>query len=239
MAFFRGPNIVTNGLILYLDAGNTKSYPTTGTTWSDLTNSKNNGILTNGPTFNSSNVGNIVFDGIDEYIEILSPSNKFAWTPTGSGNNNITFDMWVKSTDTSGYYFSKPWNGSGEYNYTLTHNVFRIEVGNQNKSQTITSIATGNWINVTCIITPTQLSVYRNGVVDVALTNHNITNNAPVIANANEDFCIMTLYPYGNSFNQPTFSISGNTSQFKVYNRALSAAEILQNYNALKTRFGH
>ena len=72
MAFNYSPRIIQDGLVLYLDAANTKSYPTTGTTWSDLSRRGNNGTLTNGPTFNSSNGGIIVFDGINNYVDFGS-----------------------------------------------------------------------------------------------------------------------------------------------------------------------
>ena len=70
MAFNYSPNIITDGLVLYLDAANTKSYPGSGTTWRDLSKSQLNGTLTNGPTFNSSNGGSIVFDGVDDYVNL-------------------------------------------------------------------------------------------------------------------------------------------------------------------------
>ena len=65
MAFSRGPSIVTNGLVLALDAANHKSYPGSGTTWFDLSGNSHDGTLTGGPTFNSDNGGSIVFDGTD------------------------------------------------------------------------------------------------------------------------------------------------------------------------------
>ena len=63
-----GPNIVEDGLVLALDAGNTKSYPGSGTTWTDLSGKGNNGTLTNGPTFDSGNGGAIFFDGGNDYV---------------------------------------------------------------------------------------------------------------------------------------------------------------------------
>ncbi len=65
-----GVNIVTNGLVLYLDASNTKSYVSGSTTWSDVSRSGNNGTLINGPTFNSANGGSIVFDGTNDYVDL-------------------------------------------------------------------------------------------------------------------------------------------------------------------------
>ena len=84
MGLIHSPRIVTDGLVLYLDAANNRSYPGTGTTWSDLVGS-NNGTLNNGPTFSGANGGSIVFDGSDDYInmgDILSaPSSLsiFSW----------------------------------------------------------------------------------------------------------------------------------------------------------------
>ena len=82
MAFNFSPKIVTNGLVLALDAANTKSYPGSGTVWSDLTPNGNNGALTNGPTFNSANGGSIVFDGTNDYLQGVSTNYKWA-TSTG------------------------------------------------------------------------------------------------------------------------------------------------------------
>ena len=84
MGFYRGPKIVTNGLVLYLDAANKKSYPGTGTTWTDLSGLGNNGTLTNGPTFNSANGGSIVFDGVDDYVSVANNSSLNASTQTVS-----------------------------------------------------------------------------------------------------------------------------------------------------------
>ena len=76
MASLGGPNIITNGLVLALDAANTKSYVSGSTVWRDLSGNNNSGSLTNGPTFNSANGGSIVFDGVDDYC-VNSLSNGF------------------------------------------------------------------------------------------------------------------------------------------------------------------
>jgi len=68
MGLYHSPSIVMNGLVLCLDAGNTKSYPGSGTTWIDLSGNSNTGTLTNGPTYSSENGGSLVFDGIDDYV---------------------------------------------------------------------------------------------------------------------------------------------------------------------------
>ena len=65
---YYGPRIVSNGLVLCLDAANKRSYPGTGTTWTDLSGNSNNGTLTNGPTFSAGNMGSILFDGTNDYV---------------------------------------------------------------------------------------------------------------------------------------------------------------------------
>ena len=94
MAASAGPDIVEDGLVLYLDAGNEESYPGTGTTWKDLSGNGNDGTLTNGPTFSGDNTGGITFDGSNDYvdcgdIDITSSFTLSVWfkgNPTGHGN---------------------------------------------------------------------------------------------------------------------------------------------------------
>ena len=84
-----GPgNIVTNGLVLYLDAANYLSYTSGSTTWRDLSSSNNSGTLTNGPTFSSANGGSIVFDGVDDIS--IHPSSLYV--------DNFTLSAWVYKT---------------------------------------------------------------------------------------------------------------------------------------------
>ena len=94
MSLGHGASIVRNGLVLYLDAANPKSYPGSGTTWKDLSGNGNNGTLVNGPTFNSANGGSIVFDGTNDYVittNLLNPTTNpnesvFVWfNPTAAG----------------------------------------------------------------------------------------------------------------------------------------------------------
>ena len=229
-------NISRDGLRLYLDAANAKSYPGSGTTWTDLTPNKFNGTLVNGPTY-SNNA--LTFDGTDDYVGVSSPSARWDWTPSNLANSNeYSFEMWVNSSDTSGQYFSKPWNGNGEYNYRAEHNSWYTSVGNQGHSQSFTSLATGTWQHAVFIVNATQKAVYRNGVLDAAFTNHSITDVTPLSASLNLELSIMTLYPYGNAFNLPTHAISGNLALFRAYNTVLTAEQILQNFNATRGRFG-
>ena len=107
MGFYRAPQIVTNGLVMYLDAANPKSYPTTGTAWYDRSGNGNTGTLTNGPTFNSGNNGSIVFDGIDDYVSLSSSPNLtnplticgFINTSIVSGVNQVIYGPLANGSD--------------------------------------------------------------------------------------------------------------------------------------------
>ena len=82
------PSIVRDNLVLYLDAANTKSYPGSGTTWTDISRKGTDGTLTNGATFNSDNMGRIVFDGTNDYVDITS-------LPVISSTSAMTMEAWV------------------------------------------------------------------------------------------------------------------------------------------------
>jgi|9_EtaG_2_1085328.scaffolds.fasta_scaffold07313_5 hypothetical protein len=74
MGAYAGPNVIEDGLVFAIDAGNTKSYPGSGTTWSDISGQGNNGTLTNGPTYSSADGGYFTFDGTDDYVQFTSTS---------------------------------------------------------------------------------------------------------------------------------------------------------------------
>ena len=238
---YPGSQRATGGTVTSVAGHTIHTFTTSGTftpNFGDMSGRGNTGTLTNGPTYNSANGGSLVFDGVNDYITLPSPSNRWSWTPSGSGNNNLTFEMWVNSSDTGGLYFSKPWNGNGEYNYYIGHNSWDNRVNTQSHSLTFSSLATGKWEYVACIVTPTQKAVYRNGVINANFTNHNITENTPGSGNNNLDLAVMTLYPYGEGWGGITgHAISGNVSNFKIYNRVLTAQEIQQNFNATRSRY--
>jgi hypothetical protein len=115
MAFFRGPRVVTDGLVLYLDASNPKSYIGSGTTWNDL-KKVNDGTLTNSPVFDSEVKGNIMFDGVNDFVNLnstVSVDNSNGWTSSAwykldelvnDGINDDTIFGNVGSTSTTGWY---------------------------------------------------------------------------------------------------------------------------------------
>lgn len=237
MAIVYNTSVVNAGLVLSLDFQNIKCYPGSGSAITDLSRNRYSAVAFNGPTFSS---GTLTFDGSNDYIGVPSPTGRWNWAPAGvTFNNELSIEIWVKSSDTSGQYISKPWNGNGEYNYMASHNAWFTSVGNQSHSQSFTSLATNTWQHAVFIINSTQKAVYRNGIINAAFTNHSITNVTPTTPSNNEDLSFMTLYPYGTGiWDQPTHAINGQLAACKVYNRVLTANEITQNFNALRGRFG-
>jgi len=95
MATRYSPKIITDGAVLYLDAANKNSYKGTGTTWKDLNGNRNNGTLTNGPTFSSTGNGAIAFDGTDDYV---NSGYDLSW----NNNNSVSIDFWMNPSTVSG-----------------------------------------------------------------------------------------------------------------------------------------
>ena len=215
-------SIVTDGLVLNLDAGFTPSYPKNGTSWYDVSPSGNNGTLTNSPTFNSNDGGSIVFDGVDD--KVLGGSN----TNLNFGTENFSIIAWIKTTRTNDYQsiLTLDDNASGnglDYYTQINSGKLRTWVGGTVQVGNI-PICTGNWV-FTCISRVSgTVNQYINGVFDRSQTqNGNMLSNQSVkigIAHSSS-------YPF-----------LGNVGIIQIYNRALSATEVLQNYNAQKGRFG-
>lgn len=236
MALSHSPKIVTNNLLLYYDAANTKSYPGTGTAWNDLTTNQYNGTLVDGPTF-STNI--FSFDGLNDRVHVSSPSDRFAWTPSGAGNNTLSIDVWFKTSETNGNLISKPWNGNGEYNYRFLPNSLALQIGAQSYNANFTSLATGSWTHAVFILTSTQVGIYKNGDIHLAFANHSITNNTPSNGNQNINLSIMTLYPYSDGWaGDASHALLGDLALLKIYNKQLTQSEASQNFNALRGRFG-
>jgi len=229
MAFSYSPRIITNGLVLYLDAANTRSYPGSGTTWSDLSRSGNNGTLINGPTFNSANGGSIVFDGTNDYVQVNNTTAA-----------SFTLNCWVRSTANgssspgqpayfgSGIMWSDVSGAGNDFVLAMTGNVAAWFTGNPDVSiNDTTPINTGAWFYLSATKDgPSGIkSIYINGQLRVSGSC-----NANVL-NANSKINIG-----GNTLDGRYYN--GRIAQVAIYNKTLSSTEILQNYNATKTRFG-
>ena len=224
---YYSPRIVTSGLVLALDAAERLSYPRTGTTWRDLSGNSNTGTLTNGPTFSAGNMGSIVFDGTDDYVAI---ANLFLNTIT-----NITLQGWVyiSSTSLKGP-FVKVGGGVNGYAIGVGGNDFDTS-GNQiiGIYPGVRWILTGNnygtgWKFFTLTLSTTSVpTFYLNGALIGSYPGTNPltpTSGAYVGRNVGDELTVRAF--------------AGNIAITQIYNRELTATEILQNYNATKNRFG-
>ena len=216
MATKYSPKMVTDGLVLSLDAANTKSYPRSGTTWTDLSGNSNTGTLTNGPTFSAGNMGSIVFDGTNDYVNISSLI---------TGNQSFSWGAWINPTATgTPVLFGNVSNGLAMISYwDSANNKVRVGTYGNDRLTSGTAIPPSTWGYTFWTWNGTTLTSYTNGIADGTATGFS--------------FNISNLYTtIGNSVNSQYFT--GRIAQTLVYNRALTAAEILQNYNATKNRFG-
>jgi hypothetical protein len=215
-----GPNTVTSGLVLELDAGNIKSYPGSGTTWFDKSGNVNNGTLTNGPTFNTGSLGSIVFDGVDDYYSVGSNSSLdctnavsvFAWVKTPSSYRSKEVIMKYNSVNVGIPYGFQWWGDTKIYFHITTSSGWKEISG-------LTGYSLNTWYNIGLTYNQTNLITYVNGTA-TATTAHTgtiNTNSYPLICSQ---------------------GLGGSISNIALYNRALSADEVLQNYNATKGRFG-
>jgi hypothetical protein len=214
---YYGPKTVTNGLVLAVDAADKNSYRGSGTTWTDLSGNNNTGTLTNGPTFNGGNGGSIVFDGVDDYV------NNSALTITG--NQSFSWGAWIRPTATgTPVFFGNNSTGLGMVSYwDSANNKVRVGTWGLDRLTSGTAILPSNWAYTFWTWNGTTLTSYTNGIADGTATGFS--------------FNISNLYTtIGNAVNSQYFN--GRISQTLVYNIALSASQVLQNYNATKGRFG-
>jgi len=222
--FANNAPIVTDGLVFYVDAGNSKSYPGSGTTWSDLVG-ENNGTLTNSPTFDSANGGSIVLDGVNDYIVYTNAVNI-----SGGSGTAQTFDIWFKADVISGgligmdsYYNVLMVNATGEI-------YFQTDGDNSSGDfPTTPTLSAGVWHNIVFVYD--QGTAYKGWLDGVSVGTVSITDTEPA---PSLNVIIGARYAGSGSIGG---YFNGNISSVKIYDRELTSSEILQNYNALKNRF--
>ena len=223
MAFSYSPKIVTDGLVFAVDAANKKSYPGSGTTWTDLAGS-NNGTLTNGPTFDSGNGGSIVFDGSDDVVNGFSSLNLV----TSNNNDKFTLCAFVKINsfkNFSGIVHLQNQVGM----FTSADGGFSIQSDNDNAgtSPSNTQINDGGWHYIcTSFEEETEYKGWKDG--ELVFT---------VPTSDNESLDVNQTVSIGYGMGSPT-GTDGQISLVQIYNKILTNQEITQNYNALKSRFG-
>jgi hypothetical protein len=209
-------------------------------TLTDLSGNGYNATLHNGVTYSTDGGGSLVFDGSND-MGMISDGAALYWTPGGSvGRSTMTIDMWVKSSDTDGRFYSKPWNGSGQYNIWILPDSFYLFTGSSSNSISFgRNLSNNTWTNIVCWANGTQMGYYLNGNEHVGSQNHGLSGGVPSAGQSNIPTALMTLYPYGDGWGGTTgFSIAGNLGPTRIYNRVLTANEVLQNFNATRGRFG-
>jgi len=218
MGIAYNPRIVTDGLVLALDAGNTKSYPGSGTTWYDLSGNGNNGTLINSPTYNNTNGGNFNFDEVNNYVncgQILNNSayTKIAWFRPETSTQNIVSGsaggtaFWMAGTNNA---IHSGHNGAWS---TVVH-----------RPNNPGDMLNQWWCGAVTFNTSTGWVLYLNGEqVDTDLNTTAPIGDGTIFIGAHN--------VGGNLFD-------GDIPVVQIYNRALSASEIQQNYNATRSRFG-
>jgi hypothetical protein len=253
MAVEYNPRIVTDGLILYLDAANRKSYPGTGTGWFDLSNKNNHGILTNGPVYSTQNLGQITLDETDDTITLPIPLNDV------NALSNFSIDKWVRFNsyptalsvaNGSGYkrkngviigstYYSGTalyWTGN-EFGTGLE--IFGFIRGNDAYRNTAYFSPTLNtWVNMTIVnnFSNSKFSLYVNGnfhsETDGPTQEYN-TGLADIAGNLGIN---KPQVDGGGIYNYAYLNFI--VSNVKIYqNKALTQQEIQKNFNALRGRF--
>ena len=218
-----GQKIVTSNLILHYDAAQFRSYTSGSTTWNDISGNNNNATLINGPIFNSNNGGFIVFDG----------SNDYATLPSGFANftSGITFEIWTYPTAMSSFDVLLRLLGSGADTISFFrhtggggNNYFNVNIGGVEITPN-QELNLNQWSQRTFTANGTNWFAYNEGMSGATVTTSKLPNN--VTRTTNE-------IGGTSSFSQYT----GRIAIIRLYNRALSATEVLQNYNAQRARFG-
>jgi len=221
MSLTHSPSIVTSGLVLCLDAANPRSYPSTGTTWNDIISSGYNFALTNGPTYSNNNLGYFTFDGVNDYAVAANNTALDTQTPT--------VEVWVKTNATTqnGFWFEK---GSVNSQYALFQEgasiQWRLGPLGDLSTTTATFMNTSAWYQVVGTFTSGSRILYINGVQ----VNSNGTTGT---LSTNTSGMFVGAYGTGTGY-----YYNGQLSICRVYNRVLSAAEVAQNFNAIRGRYG-
>lgn len=229
---FGAPNIVTVNLQLYLTAGDTDSYPGTGTTWTDLSPNNYQTTLVNGVGYSSSNGGTLTFAGT-QYVdtnraitsETFSVSSWFRTTSPG-------IKMIISKETTTGWPWNyRIWMNGGQ----LIGDIAQSGGANTSINSPLTSYNNGNWYNVMFTRNDSTLRLYVNGV-EVRNVVDTLTGS---IVNAQDVWIGRSAFTNGGSSPSGSYQYTGDISEIMVYNAVLTDAEVLQNFDATKNRFGY
>ena len=215
----------------------------TPSNWRDLSGNSNTGTLTNGPTFSAGNLGSILFDGTDDYT--ITTLNA---TPLLNISSQLTIDVWIKSTTLANAshgdgIISKGTssdNNSSIYELLLASDLtknypfFRIYTSTAySHNPSNIPIELNNIYNVVCTYDGANMKIYINGQISGTQSSASGT-----LQSNTQQLCIGVRHPLLFNVNSFDSWFNGNVYSTKIYNRALSATEALQNFQATRTRFG-
>ena len=232
-------DLITNGLLTYIDFTDRSSSPSTGTSpvaITDLSGNGRNWVTQNGCKLGTNGVE---LDGVASYVYSNLNGYYNSWSPGGLyGWPEFTIDLVFSTSSNVGVLISRPWSGSGEYNYTITTTGFQLNVYGRNASLTWPTLATGQIVHLTCWMNQTQFGWYLNGGQSSGVQNHGLTGSGGLVATNVFGTLIGSLYPYGQGWNglyagnPSNMANRGTIYRFGMYNRQLTSSEVLQNYNA-------
>jgi hypothetical protein len=230
MSTIGGPDIITDGLILSLDAANTKSYPGSGTNYNDISGNGIVATLANTPTINTD--GTITLDGVNQYIEVVSDG-----TTKGFDTQNFTIDFWCNLISDGSYEVLWSYDYTS---HTTPYYAQHIRTNNGNSQMAMTcnngvgessangAVNFGAWQHWTWV---RDLSAGTTGIYIDGQFNRQDSGETNTI-----DYYAQEVWIGRANFSSGY--LKGTLGPYKFYNRPLSAAEILQNHNAIKSRFG-
>lgn len=213
-----GPIETTDLLVLHLDAANTRSYPGSGNTVYDLSGLGNTSVLTNGPTYNSSNLGSFVLDGTNDYILVNSQANILSKT----AYTKIAY-IYISNFSTVNNIISGGFSGQHAFWMFGTDKLNAGHNGAWNTVVGAASLSLNTWYFAAVTYSnSTGWKLYLNGREDG-------TSADTTTFTGNQEISIGS-YSTANNF-------TGRIASVQVYNRALTATEIFQNYHATKGRY--
>lgn len=225
MAQIYGPHIVTDGLVFSVDAASTNSYPGTGTSWLDMSGIGANATLQSGTSFISTGIKSMYFDGTDDYISINSTTG----TRLANTYQTISFWVFVRSVGPNGYAELYSVTNANRTGLKWTDGGIGMDANGDFYNVFVNvSNAYNTWMNIICMIDRSAniFYVYKNGVYIGQDTFTGYTANSTSIA-------MGANFLTGNGGDY----MKGSMANVMIYNRILSATEVLQNYNAQKSRF--
>jgi hypothetical protein len=234
LAINYNPRIITDGLVLCLDAANPKSYGGSGTTWTDLSGRGNTGTLVNGVGYVGTNGGALSFDGVNDYVTL---TNTASLRP---GSGDFAIEAWIYKSGAPGggqtnvTILGTMWSGgtpTGSWLFDMDGGNIRFLIWNAIIVQNTTPILTERWYHVAVSRIGTTFNLYINGILESTATSSLNANNSiyPIYIGRYYD---PSAPGYNGYFN-------GKIPVVRLYNnRGLTASEVKQNYNATKSRYG-